>query len=299
MPPNDPQFNIGETPEGIATVQRAQLAYPLDAESLSTLKLGLESIQKEVIIRHDRVTFTLASGATTFDVASNYMVITGDGGANTVATIGGGREGMTLTLEFIDANVTITDVSSAAVDTVNLNGSSVNFTSAANVILQLQHDGISWRELARSTNVTADHGGLSGLADDDHTQYITDITSTSSPTSKMLSEAFKVTVKVVVVVHVIVSCNTPPLAVTIGSVPLAFTIMLLVEVINLLNFTHKVSKKSVISSEGIYCVTKYPLVIVVLVGASKRKIPVSPVVASLNILCPASILLLDTLAGTQ
>lgn len=135
-------------PEGdIQTIQRAQLQYPLDAESEGTLKLSLENVLKDVIIRRNRVLFTIASGATSFSVASSYMVVTG-AAAVTIARIGGGREGMILTLQFTDGNVTITDDATTTADTVNLDAA---FTSANNEILQLLHDGTKWREIARAS----------------------------------------------------------------------------------------------------------------------------------------------------
>ena len=144
------KFNFGEgqkplpdtTPQG---VPRGQLKYPLDAESKGILKLALDDISKDVIIKSNRFQLTLLSGTTTFAVSSNYMVMTAQA-AVTIATITGGREGMFLNLEFTDANITITDTATAAANTVNLNGS---FTSVANLVLQLLYDGTSWREISR------------------------------------------------------------------------------------------------------------------------------------------------------
>lgn len=127
---------------------RAQLAYPLDNESLGTLKSALEIVEKEIIRMRNRATFTIASGATTFNVASDYMVLTG-AAAVTIATIKGGREGQILTLQFTDANVTITDDATGSADTVNL---SAAFTSTANDTMQLIFNGVSWREISRSVN---------------------------------------------------------------------------------------------------------------------------------------------------
>jgi hypothetical protein len=91
---------------------------------------------------------TMGASATTFAVNGLYMEITGNVG-NTVATITGGVKGMLLTLKFTDALVTITDTAAATVDTVNL---SAAFTSAANTVLQLVHDGNKWFEVSRSVN---------------------------------------------------------------------------------------------------------------------------------------------------
>lgn len=92
---------------------------------------------------------TLGAAATTFALTANVMTITGNGGGNTLATITGGISGQILTLIFADANVTITDDATATANTVNL---SAAFTSTANDILTLVHNGTSWREVSRSTN---------------------------------------------------------------------------------------------------------------------------------------------------
>ncbi len=67
----------------------------------------------------------------------------------TISKIKGGHEGMILTLEFTDSNITITDDSSGDKDTVNL---SSTFNSTINDTLQLIYNGTSWRELTRSVN---------------------------------------------------------------------------------------------------------------------------------------------------
>lgn len=128
--------------------KRSQIEYPMDVESQGALKNALESVQKDVIQKRNRVQFTIASGATSFDVVSDYMVLTGAAAA-TIATIRGGREGQILTLSFTDANITITDDTTATADTVNL---SAAFVSTANDVLQLLYDGVSWREVSRSVN---------------------------------------------------------------------------------------------------------------------------------------------------
>jgi len=156
MPFHEAQFNFGigvqnqenlNFQQGFGS-QRGQLENPLDEESKGVLKVALESVLKDVIIQRNRVTFTIASGATSFAVASDYMVLTG-AAAVTIATIVGGKEGMILTLQFTDANITITDTGTAAADTVDL---SAAFTSTANDVLRLLYDGISWREVSRSAN---------------------------------------------------------------------------------------------------------------------------------------------------
>ena len=135
-------------PEQTTSIQRAQLQYPLDAESKGALRGILEELIKDVAIRQNRVPLTIASGATSFGISSGYMLLSG-AAAVTIATIIGGKEGQILTLEFTDANITITDDATAAADTVNL---SVAFTSTADDVLRLLYNGTSWREVSRSVN---------------------------------------------------------------------------------------------------------------------------------------------------
>jgi len=96
-----------------------------------------------------KTTVTVAAAATTFAIASNVVIVTGDAGGNTVATITGGAAGQVLVLIFVDALVTITDTAAATANTVNL---SAAFTSAANTVLQLVHNGTKWLEVSRSVN---------------------------------------------------------------------------------------------------------------------------------------------------
>jgi len=91
----------------------------------------------------------LGVGATTFAVTGEAMVITGDGGGNTVATITGGKTGQILILTFVDALVTITDTDAHTANTIDL---SAAFVSADDKMLTLFFDGTSWYELSRSTN---------------------------------------------------------------------------------------------------------------------------------------------------
>lgn len=129
-------------------IQRGQLQNPMDAESKGVLKQALDDVIGDVIVTSNRFQLTIASGATDFKVGASYMVLTGEA-AVTIAKIIGGREGMILTLEFVDANIAITDDATAAADTVNL---SAAFTSTANDTMQLIFNGISWREISRSVN---------------------------------------------------------------------------------------------------------------------------------------------------
>lgn len=93
-------------------------------------------------------TITLGVGVTTFGVTSNVIQVTGDGGANTIATITGAGVG-TYTFIFTDANVTITDTPGHAANTIDL---SAAFTSADDTVLMLVFDGTSFYEISRSTN---------------------------------------------------------------------------------------------------------------------------------------------------
>jgi len=137
-----------ETEQGTGVIPRAQLQYPLDLSSEGTLKSALENVEKDVIRRRNRVPLHLDTTMTNFDVASDYMVVTADS-TTTIATIGGGREGQELILQFGDSNIAITDDTSANENTADL---SAAFTSANNTILKLVNDGTSWRESSRSVN---------------------------------------------------------------------------------------------------------------------------------------------------
>jgi hypothetical protein len=94
---------------------------------------------------------TLGAGAVTFAAAGMAMVITGDGGANVIATITGGTAGQTLLLEFVDANVTITDTAGHAANTIDLLAAA-DLVSADDTFLLLVFDGTSWYEICRSVN---------------------------------------------------------------------------------------------------------------------------------------------------
>lgn len=94
-------------------------------------------------------TITLAAAATTFAATRNHNKIDCDGLNNTIATITGDQPGMEFCMEFIDSNCIITDDGTAAADTINLNAA---FTSTADDILCLKHNGTSWRESSRSVN---------------------------------------------------------------------------------------------------------------------------------------------------
>ena len=96
-----------------------------------------------------RETVTLGVGVTTFAIAGRSIEVTGDGAANVIATITGGVVGQHLTVQFVDALVTITDDNTHAADSVDL---SAAFVSADDTMLELYYDGVSWYEVSRSVN---------------------------------------------------------------------------------------------------------------------------------------------------
>ncbi len=94
---------------------------------------------------------TLAAAATTFAANEKLVVVTGDGGGNTIATITGAQAqaGSTIRLLFVDTNVTITNDNTHAADSIDL---SASFTSADDAVLEIVYDGTSWYEVSRSVN---------------------------------------------------------------------------------------------------------------------------------------------------
>jgi len=151
------KFNSSEG-QNSDTPSRSQMEYPLDQESKGALIIALEDIQKDVIQKRNRVQFIISSGATSFAISSDYMVLTG-AAAVTIANIIGGREGQILTLEFTDSNITIADTDTGTVDTINLSSS---FISVANGVIQLLYNGTSWKEVARSSPASSGSLAVSG-----------------------------------------------------------------------------------------------------------------------------------------
>jgi molybdopterin-binding protein len=96
-------------------------------------------------------TITLGAGATTLAVTKNVITVTGDAGANTIATITGAVVG-TYVFIFVDGLVTITDTDAHTANTVDLAGTATNFTSADDKTLTLVFDGTSWYQISTSTN---------------------------------------------------------------------------------------------------------------------------------------------------
>jgi len=119
------------------------------SSATGTQTVGLAAVDDEVMFNKAPKSLTLGAAATTFAVDGDFMIITGDGGGNTIATITGGYPGQELTLLFVDALVTITDTAAHTADTVDL---SAAFTSADDTILKLVYDGTSWYETSRSVN---------------------------------------------------------------------------------------------------------------------------------------------------
>ncbi len=94
---------------------------------------------------------TLGSSATTFALAAGetYVILTGDGGANTLADITGGVAGKCVTIEFVDTLITVTDTDAHTADTFD---TSAAYTSADDGIMVLCYNGTSWYEASRSVN---------------------------------------------------------------------------------------------------------------------------------------------------
>lgn len=111
-----------------------------------------QTLKVNGVLSTSNIAHTLAAAATTFVATSNVMTITGDGGTNTVATITGANSGTLLTLIFVDGNITITDTDGHTANTVDLNGTATDFTSADDTVLQLVFDSVSWYEVSRSVN---------------------------------------------------------------------------------------------------------------------------------------------------
>jgi hypothetical protein len=81
-------------------------------------------------------TTTLGVGATTFAITTNNITLTGDGGANVLATITAAEIGIYI-IEFVDANITVTDTDAGTADTIDLAGTATELTSADDTILML------------------------------------------------------------------------------------------------------------------------------------------------------------------
>jgi hypothetical protein len=113
---------------------------------VSTVNIGTKELKRTLTAD------TLGVGVTTIAAVGEVMVITGDGGANTVATITGGETGQKLTLFFVDGFVTITDTDAHTANTVDLAGNATDLVSADDTTLTIMFDGTSWYEIGRSVN---------------------------------------------------------------------------------------------------------------------------------------------------
>ena len=99
---------------------------------------------------HAASSVTMGAAATTFAVENvSVFTVTGDAGANTIATITGAAIGQRLTLIHVDGLVSYTDDNSHAANSIDL---SAAYTSADDSTLTLVFDGTSWYETSRSTN---------------------------------------------------------------------------------------------------------------------------------------------------
>jgi len=95
-------------------------------------------------------TITLGNGAVTFAVTSNVVTVTGDGGANVIATITGAEVGL-YTFIFVDGLVTISNDDGHGANTIDLEAAG-DFTSADDSTLQLIFDGTSWYQTGEVVN---------------------------------------------------------------------------------------------------------------------------------------------------
>jgi len=94
---------------------------------------------------------TLAASDTTFALTSNIITLTGDAGANTLATITGAGIGI-YTILFVDGLITVTDDEANTANTIDLVGTGADLTSADDTTLTLMFDGTSFYEVSRSVN---------------------------------------------------------------------------------------------------------------------------------------------------
>jgi hypothetical protein len=146
-------FN-GETNDGTITYMEDEDRFDFDNDVDVIGDLTAATVQSDATVKATTMlgnvaqqTITLGAGAVTFAVTSNVITVTGNGGANTLATLTGGIVGI-YTFIFVDALVTITDTDAHTANTVDLAGTATNFTSADDKVLQLGFDGTSWYQVA-------------------------------------------------------------------------------------------------------------------------------------------------------
>lgn len=126
---------------------------------LISLLIAAKSIAGDITVTHDSsvASLTLEQIQRTESARSlwDYIVLdNGLTGSQTVVQIivkpmSLGVAGMRLVMIFVDALVTITDTAAATADTINL---SAAFTSSANDVMELIHNGTKWLEISRSVN---------------------------------------------------------------------------------------------------------------------------------------------------
>ncbi len=140
----------------ISTQLRGALGSALDhagaADPLACASLGLVGSNGDLFLTGESlrpVEFTMPADAVALQMTSSLMILTGDGGGNTIETIAGGVLGTRLTLIFTNNTITITDTSGSTADSVNL---SASFTSSAEDTISLIHNGTKWLETSRSVN---------------------------------------------------------------------------------------------------------------------------------------------------
>ena len=142
-------FRIIDSNGQIRTAPDADVARKSVAETVVGAWIFDADVELNRRVRRSKESITLGAAVTTFVIARDFVVLTGDAGANTIATITGGLDGQILRLLFVDALVTITDANTHAANTVDLGAA---FTSADDTVLLLMFDGTSWYEVSRSVN---------------------------------------------------------------------------------------------------------------------------------------------------
>lgn len=147
----------GETNQGSMTYMEDEDRFDFDNDVDVIADLTAGTIQSDATVKATTMvgnvaqqTTTLGVGATTFAVTSNVITVTGDAGANTIATITGATVGL-YTFVFVDALVTISNDDTHAANTIDLDGAN-NFTSAADKVLTLFFNGTSWYRIGESIN---------------------------------------------------------------------------------------------------------------------------------------------------
>ena len=140
------------------SLDAAGLLISANSDSIDTIALSLDQgvkttddVNFAMINNTVLQTTTLGIGVTTWAATSNIMTITGDGGANTVATITGAGIGI-YTIIFVDGLITVTDTDAHTANTIDLLGTATDLTSADDTTLTLVYDGTSFYEVSRSVN---------------------------------------------------------------------------------------------------------------------------------------------------